>query len=94
MIDEFVYQLTNRMNELEEENARLKADLIHNDACAVCAHGQADSDNSSCDCECELCKKSVRATAAKITATLYGEGKENETAYSNSSETCWRGVLC
>lgn len=56
-MDELVQKLTNRINELEEENARLKADLIHNDPCAVCLHGQTDP--PGCDVECEGCTKKM-----------------------------------
>lgn len=52
-----IRHLTDRINELEEENARLKADLIHNDPCEVCFYAREDQLEPTCICECEVCTK-------------------------------------
>lgn len=74
--DETVKALVARINELEDENRRLKDELKHSASCDVCYYAQKVNEDSECDLDCGTCTKKCECFLCKNRSNFKWRGEK------------------
>ena len=77
--DETVRALVARINELEDENRRLKEELKHTDPCEVCTYAQKLNEDPECNLECDTCTKKCKCFICEDRSNFKWRGEKDGT---------------